>query len=135
MVLAFLVGVAVGVVLGRRSTAERPTPPTAPVPVAPPPSVTPGSPVVTKRGRKAGLSEASFQPSDDILERLRRVEAGELDPSQLHDAPAAPAAEPSTPPVLPTDPELAERERRILERLERERQSDFSKQRESGEER
>jgi hypothetical protein len=86
-----------------------------------------------RKARRVGLTEADFTPSDDILERLRRAEAGELDPAVLADDDAAsPAAadadepkprlssagRPSETPV--SDPQaLAEAERRVLERLRR----------------
>ena len=44
----------------------------------------------TSEAKKAGLTEADFTPSDDILERLRRAEAGELDPRRA----GTPTAEP-----------------------------------------
>jgi hypothetical protein len=92
------------------------------------------APVVkpNKKARRVGLTEADFTPSDDILERLRRAEAGELDPAVLaadDDASAAADAdEPKPKAVSPgrasetpvSDPEaLAEAERRVLERLRR----------------
>jgi hypothetical protein len=99
----------------------------------------PSAPVVApiikpnKKARRVGLTEADFTPSDDILERLRRAEAGELDPAVLaDDGAASPAAaeadEPKPRPASPgrpsetpvSDPQaLAEAERRVLERLRR----------------
>jgi hypothetical protein len=89
-----------------------------------------------KKARRVGLTEADFTPSDDILERLRRAEAGELDPAVLaadddDDDPAAAAADADEPKPKPvsagrpsetpvSDPQaLAEAERRVLERLRR----------------
>lgn len=125
--LAFLVGVSVGVLIGRRAAT-----PSRPKPIAP---LAPESPVITKRGRKAGLSEEAFVPSDDILEKLRLAAEGELDPAELaaDDPPprripptvAELAEEPEEPaPRPPVDPRLAEAEQRILDRLRRQQQGE-----------
>ena len=112
VILAFAVGVAVGLMYARwRAEQNVVSAPTAPGAVAP-----------NKRAKKAGLTEADFVPSDDILERLRRAEAGELDPAELaagtEPPPRGPAVE--APAVAPLDPEaLTDAERRVLERLRR----------------
>jgi hypothetical protein len=138
IVLTFLVGVSVGVLIGRRvprpEPAERPAPapPAAPRARRDPPAVAPVA-VPNKRARKVGLTEDSFRPSDDILEKLRLAAEGQLDPAVLASEPEPPAPEPvpaeqAGPP--PVDPALAEAEQRILDRLRREAQgeepSDFS---------
>lgn len=101
VLLAFLLGVTVGIVLARRSPQSR---------------VEPAATVVgpTKRGRKAGLTEEAFTPSDDILERLRKAADGELDPAEI-EAPPPTAAEAEA----ARRHELEEQERRVLERLRR----------------
>lgn len=134
IVLSFLVGVSVGVLIARRGqphAAERqhpqPAPPSrvaAPGPLAGP----------SKRGRKAGLTEESFQPADDILDKLRLVAEGQLDPSvlrdELSDSGVAPRPEAATAPrpapepeaeaaPPPIDPALSEAEQRVLDRLRR----------------
>jgi len=138
IVLTFLVGVSIGVLIGRRmprsERAERPGAGTQPSPIAgrEAPAVAPVA-VPNKRARKVGLTEDSFRPSDDILEKLRLAAEGQLDPSVLASEPEAPAPEPEPvedagPPAV--DPALAEAEQRILDRLRREAQgetpSDFS---------
>jgi hypothetical protein len=78
-------------------------------------------PAPTAKGRKAGLTEESFKPSDDILEKLRLAAEGELDPSVLRSEPEEPP--PAEPAPLPP-PELTEAERRVLERLRRQELDD-----------
>jgi len=130
IVLAFLVGLSAGVYLGRRSSVTHPPTATTP-PLAG--STMPAGP--TKRGRKAGLTEESFTPSDDILERLRRAAVGEIDPADLTGDRPDPEVVVDEEPAV--DPELAEAQRRVLDRLERQgdQPSDSSKQRDNGDSR
>jgi hypothetical protein len=114
IVFALLVGFAAGVAVGRRNPAPSIVQRDVPVVGLSPNAVAAPS----KRGRKAGLTEADFTPSDDILEKLRRASEGELDPAVLRgDGDAEPDG--SGDAELP-DPELTEAERRVLERLRRE---------------
>ena len=126
IVLAFLLGLAAGVFLGRRtapsaaSNAGWGPPPVRPAPtgaVTRTPMATPND-----RARKAGLTEEAFTPSDDILEKLRLAAEGAIDPAVLAEerARSAPAAEERPPPVV--DPRLTDAEQRILDRLRREGQ-------------
>jgi hypothetical protein len=108
VVFAFLVGLALGVVLGRRN----PKPGTEVVS----PSLLGTAPRRTKpskRAAKAGLTDESFTPADDILDKLRRAAEGELDPAELGGS----GAPPPTAAQVQIDLEKAERERRVLERL------------------
>lgn len=123
VVFAFLLGLSLGVLLGRR--AARPAGPDGSPLAAPAPKpagvVAPPRAAPNKRARKAGLTEESFTPSDDILDKLRLAAEGELDPSVLADEPPArpqPAADEARPPAA-VDPRLAEAEQRILDRLRR----------------
>jgi hypothetical protein len=107
VVFAFACGVSVGLLIGRRSVRvkeEREAVDRA-LPVRP-----------TKRASKKGLTPESFQPSDDILERLRKAAEGELDPAVLRDAGGS---EPAPAPPTPEELHLSEAERRVLERLRR----------------
>jgi len=115
LVFAFLVGVAVGVLIGRRAPRPDATPTSAAGRAV---AVT--GPAPTKRGRKAGLTDESFTPTDDILEKLRLAAEGELDPSAFAEQPP-PRQQPEAPPERPAavDPRLAEAEQRILDRLRR----------------
>lgn len=146
ILFAFLVGVSVGVLIGRRySRAGEHAAAPAAAPVAAPslssrPPVTgvpAGAPTVApnKRARKAGLTEESFRPADDILEKLRLVAEGHLEPTALGDdaagdrsaEAAAPAPESDAPPLA--NPHLSDAERRVLERLreaQRDEPSSFS---------
>ena len=117
VLFAFLLGLSVGILVGRRSPAARAEPAAAAPSPAPLPT-TPGALKPTKRARKAGLTEADFTPSDDILERLRKAAEGELDPSEIEAPPAsttASNAEDDAEAARRAD--LAEKERRVLERL------------------
>jgi hypothetical protein len=107
IVLAFLVGAAFGFVLGRRNPAAAPSAPAA----APAPRRT----KPTSRAKKAGLTDASLTPQDDILERLRKVADGELDPSEL----SVEAPPPPTPEEIAANEERLAAEQRVLDRLRR----------------
>lgn len=136
LIIAFVLGVAAGFSYARwsGSPARGGTKPASTTDAMGRPSDPVVAPIAkpNKKARRVGLTEADFTPSDDILERLRRAEAGELDPAVLaaddaagpadgDDEPklkAAPPARPSETPV--SDPQaLAEAERRVLERLRR----------------
>jgi hypothetical protein len=86
LIFAFALGGVAGFAYARWLAAN--AVPDAPPAIAPP-DVGPIEPVVTaiakpnKRAQKVGLTEADFTPSDDILERLRLAEAGQLDPATL----------------------------------------------------
>jgi hypothetical protein len=117
IILAFLCGVALGVWLGRRQPREA-TPEAAAAPVARPlarPAAPRAAPMSapTEKGRKAGLTEESFTPSDDILEKLRLAAEGQLDPSDLGTSPP----EPAPPPAPRPSPSITEAEQRVLDRL------------------
>jgi hypothetical protein len=129
VILAFVAGVGVGVLYARSrpvggrgdGDAERDA---GAAPLAP------GSLGPNRKGRKAGLTAADFTPSDDILERLRRAEAGELDPADLapesdraadvadesERAVPAPEAEATS---TPDPAAMTDAERRVLDRLRR----------------
>jgi hypothetical protein len=111
IVLAFAVGLGVGLVIGRRRV----------------PTDRPAVEVVGLRSRRATLSDEAFVPSDDILERLRLAAEGKLDPAEVGGAePPSPSPSPASrprgdvEPPLPR-PELTEAERRVLERLRNQR--------------
>ena len=107
IVFAFLVGLALGIVLGRRNPK-----PDAGV-EAPAAATMPRRTKPSRRAAKAGLTDESFTPADDILDRMRKAAEGELDPAELSvEAPAPP-----TPAQVAADAERVERERRVLERL------------------
>lgn len=108
VLLAFLLGVTVGIVIARRSPPSRAEP-------------TAAAAVPTRRARKAGLTEEALTPSDDILQRLRKAADGELDPAEIEAAPPPTAAEEAAAAAaeLARREELAEQERRVLERLRR----------------
>ena len=112
VVFAFLVGLALGVVLGRRNPKPE-TVAAAGAAVAPLPAPAARRTKASRRASKAGLTDESFTPSDDILERLRKAAEGELDPAELEKT----ESPPPTPAQLAADAERAERERRVLERL------------------
>ena len=108
IVFAFLLGLALGVVLGRRNPQPAGDALAAPAAAAVPRRTKP-----SRRAAKAGLTDESFTPADDILERMRKAAEGELDPAELEVARPAPP----TPAQVAADAERAERERRVLERL------------------
>jgi hypothetical protein len=128
VILAFVAGVGVGILYARSRpvggrTDAAPERATAVTPLVP------GALGPNRKGRKAGLTPADFTPSDDILERLRRAEAGELDPSELapddgasggaHETePAARSPEPDAP-STPDPAAMTDAERRVLDRLRR----------------
>jgi hypothetical protein len=125
VVVAFVSGAAGGFFYGRRHPASIERGP-APATPAPPVGRTPeGAPVLAspnKRGRKAGLTEADFTPSDDILDKLRKAEAGELDPTVLKEEaqPPKPKAKRATKAQPALDPTtMSEAERRVFDRLRR----------------
>lgn len=124
IVFAFLAGLALGVFLGRRSVtpAASAVPSVAPVARRTKPS---------KRAAKAGLTDASLTPADDILDKLRKAADGELDPAELNaDAPPPPP----DPAEVAAAEARAEQERRVLERLRQQQaQSDLPNDRDSGE--
>lgn len=117
VLFAFLLGLSVGILIGRRNPrAKEDT--GAPAAPAVTPSLLGGRSVgPTKRGRKAGLTEADFTPSDDILERLRKAAEGELDPSEIEAPSTTGPGEGSAEADALRRAELAEKERRVLERL------------------
>lgn len=104
ILIGLAVGLVVGLVLGRRTAGAAMPQPSMVVPQAP-----------SKRAVKAGLSEDAFVTSDDILERLRLVSEGKLDPSVL--APPAEEGEGEAERDRERDERLAEAERRVLDRL------------------
>lgn len=117
VVFAFLLGLSIGILVGRRSPAA---PRGEAANVAPPvvsPSLVSGAVGPSKRGRKAGLTEADFTPSDDILERLRKAAEGELDPAEIEAPPASASSATDADDDAARRAELAEKERRVLERL------------------
>ena len=114
VLFAFLLGLSVGILIGRRSAPRRGE--EVPVAVVTPTIVARGEVKPSKRGRKAGLTEADFTPSDDILERLRKAAEGELDPSEIEAPPATTTAAEDAAEAA-RRAELAEKERRVLERL------------------
>jgi hypothetical protein len=83
-----------------------PAPPPVAAPVEPAPALLPPLAAPTKKARKKGLTEADFQPRDDILVRMQEAwERGEHLTSPTSAAPEA-------------DPALDDRVRRVLARLE-----------------
>ena len=112
IVLAFLVGAALGFVLGRRNP---PAAASAAATTAPPTRRT----KPTSRAKKAGLTDASLTPQDDILDRLRKVADGELDASEL----AVAQPPPPTPEEIAASEERLAAEQRVLDRLRRQAQS------------
>ena len=142
LLLGLSIGLAVGIVLGRRSshaakgtnvgavaTTEPPV-----TRIAPAEAVRTEVVAVNKRGRKAGLTDDDFKPADDILTRMQRAwdEGASLEVPDATE-PAAeepplpePAAEEPTPVLPPVDPAIDARAQRILERLEAERSTSAS---------
>jgi hypothetical protein len=110
IVLAFLVGAAVGFVLGRRNPRGAPGSTDA-APALP-------RTKATTRAKKAGLTDASLTPQDDILERLRKVADGELDPREL-EVERLPQL---TPEEIAANEERLAAEQRVLDRLRRQAQ-------------
>lgn len=93
------VGLLVGFALGRRQVRPKePEPDNL--------SIAAGS-AVTKKGKKVGLTEESFQPADDILTRMHEAWArgDELHPEEV-------------PPAPLLDPALEEKTHRVLARLQ-----------------
>jgi hypothetical protein len=122
----FLAGLGLGLFLGRRSMASAAASP-SPAPLAPPPVAPRTKP--TRRAMKAGLTDASLTPADDILEKLRRAAEGELDPAELSRAAPPPPPDPAQ---VAADEAKAERERRVLERLRQQQpQSDLANERDN----
>ena len=127
IVFAFLAGLGLGVFLGRRSMASAATA-AAPAAVAAPAA---RRTKPSRRAMKAGLTDESLTPADDILEKLRKAAEGELDPEELTREKPPPPPDPAQ---VAADEAKAERERRVLERLRQqqaEAQSDLPNDRES----
>ena len=112
VVFAFLVGLALGVALGRRNPKPEALAATGAA-AAPLAAATARRTKASRRAAKAGLTDESFTPSDDILERLRKAAEGELDPAELEKTEPAPP----TPAQIAAEAERSERERRVLDRL------------------
>jgi hypothetical protein len=72
---------------------------------------------ITKKGKKLGFDERTFTPSDDILDRLRRAEELGVDTEAAQELLGNEPRPPAVARPAPIDPTLAEKERRILERL------------------
>jgi hypothetical protein len=129
LLLGLVIGVPIGFLLGRRQLAQQPLPgeeqfrrPTLPSGTVLPP----GTPEITKKARRLGLSEADFVPADDILSRMSEAweEGAEPDLASADDVVAPPPAAPdpdtvddtvARPPINPLE---EERLRRVLARLE-----------------
>jgi hypothetical protein len=103
LVVGLIIGVAIGYFVGRQQGEAR-----TPAPVK---ASIAADAVITKKGRKAGLTPEAFQPADDILVRMQEAwEKGE--PVALPDPEPAP---PESPPPLT---EIEEKAQRVLARLE-----------------
>jgi hypothetical protein len=129
LLLGLAVGLAAGIVIGRRAAATN----AAAAPTATPPQLSRIAPpragrveviAPNKRGMKVGLTEADFTPADDILERMQQAwEQGaslaDLEAAQAAAAAAEAAAAPEPEEATEglTQAELDERTRRVLERL------------------
>src|SRR5688500_15270603 len=74
LLFGLLLGVVIGFLLGQRygAVVARQLGNTSPPPTVPPVAPGAAAPIAApnKRGRKAGLTVADFQPADDILDRL-----------------------------------------------------------------
>ena len=121
VICAFVLGVGAGVLYMRfRGASTETAPPVGPSLLGL--GRDERSPAPNRKARKVGLTEADFVPSDDILERLRLVEAGELDPSALAAEDGEQAHNPTPEPPAPTTPDpaaMTDAERRVLDRLRR----------------
>ena len=121
VICAFVLGFGVGALYMRfRGASTEAPPPVGPSLLGVGRDDRPPAP--NRRARKVGLTEADFVPSDDILERLRLVEAGELDPSALAAEDGEEAHTPAPEPPAPKTPDpaaMTDAERRVLDRLRR----------------
>jgi hypothetical protein len=124
IVVAFLLGLIVGLLVGRRIgvAAARVTP--SPAAGSPAAAAMGAARAATAASGRAGTPEPGEdgpRPADDILEKLRLVSEGKLDPSALSadDEPKEPRAAAIEQEAAERQARLTEAERRVLDRLRR----------------
>ena len=116
LLFGLVVGLAVGIVIGRRQAAATAPPPIVastllPTAVVPSSTTTAKAPTLApvdmpnKKAQKAGITAADFQPTDDILHRMQHAWE---EAAKVEGTPTVDRIE---------DPALTEQMRRVFERL------------------